>query len=279
MTIVIGYLVAIAVSVVGIWIVAGRRFEVVRDPEVNLAEVGGRHVGLLSGLAGYSVTGMVLLVTLGRTLPDTGGTSYTTVVTMFFMAWMAFSGTAFVFANLADPRPATDSGRHHGFDVAAAQFAGGAATLEFAFGLGWLALRPLFEAFDLERLTELMAFISIGIAFASYGLMAHQLSRSGYGPARILVAIPVFATFTTIAYGLAVGALGLRSEEATLNLIVVSFSIGLVAFFGLTTLTITAAHGRSARFLVRFGPYLVLGYGQSVVVLVGFLLLSILGLA
>jgi hypothetical protein len=71
---------------------------------VNLAELGGRHVGILSGLAGYSVTGMVLLVTLGRSLTDNTSTAYTTVVTMFFVAWMAYSATAFLFINLTDRR-------------------------------------------------------------------------------------------------------------------------------------------------------------------------------
>src|SRR3954451_20658888 len=98
---------AAVITVSLVWLVAGRHYVVARDPDVNLAELGGRHVGILSGLAGYAVTGMVLLVTLGRTLPDTDGTSYTTVVTMFFISWMAYSGTAFLFANLAE-RPKGD---------------------------------------------------------------------------------------------------------------------------------------------------------------------------
>jgi hypothetical protein len=279
MAIVVGYLVASVIAVAGVWLVAGRNFEVVRDAGVNLADLGGRHVGLLSGLAGYAVTGMVLLVTLGRSLSDTTSISYTTVVAMFFMSWMAFAGTAFLFANLADERPAADTSPRHGFDIAAGQFVGAAATLEFAFGLGWLALRPLFQAFGLDQLANLMGFVAIGIAFASYGLVAHHLARAGYGPGRVLVAMPLFASIATIAYGVVVGALGMRSEDATLNLIVAGFSLGLVAFFGVTTLTITAARGASARFMARFGPYLFLGYAQSVVLLVGFLVLSILGLA
>src|SRR5437762_11961410 len=105
MVIVFGYLAATAITVIAIWIVAGRNFVIVRDPSVNLAELGGRHVGIMSGLAGYAVTGMVLLVTLGRSLSDPASAAYTTVVTMFFISWMAYSGTAFLFANLADPKP------------------------------------------------------------------------------------------------------------------------------------------------------------------------------
>jgi len=279
MTIVIGYVVAVVVTVVALWLVAGRNFKVVRDPQVNLAELGGRHFGILSGLAGYAVTGMVLLVTLGRTLPNTSDTAYTTVVTMFFISWMAYAGTAFLFANLADPKPGPDLSKPDSFDTAAAQFAGGAATLEFAFGLGWLALRPLFQAFGLSRLADLVAFVSVAIAFASYGLVAHHLNRSGYGPTRVIVAIPLLTIVATFAYGAVVGMLGLRSEDATLDLIVAGFCVGAVAFFALLTMTAATVHGGARRFLARYGAYFVLAFVQANVLLVGFLLLAVLGLA
>lgn len=279
MAIVVAYLASAVVAIGAIWLVAGRDFVVTRDPSVNLAELGGRHVGILSGLAGYSVTGMVLLVTLGRSLADNAATAYTTVVTMFFIAWMAYSATAFLFINLTD-RPApveADGERGAAFDVAAAQFAGAAVTLEFAFGLGWLALRPLFQAFGLARLADLVAIVSVVVALASYGLVAHHLQRSGYGAGRVLVAIPSLSIGLALAYAALANLVGIRSAEGTLNLIIVGFSIGAVAFFALTTLIVSAVRERSARFLARYGRFLVLGYAQGVVLLVGFLLLSVLG--
>jgi hypothetical protein len=279
--IVIAYLSSAVLAIGALWFVAGQRFVVARDPTVNLAELGGRHVGILSGLAGYSVTGMVLLVTLGRSLTDNTSTAYTTVVTMFFVAWMAFSATAFLFINLTE-RPATpdagDDDRPR-FDVTAAQFAGAAVTLEFAFGLGWLALRPLFLAFGLHRLADLMIIVSIAVALASYGLVAHHLQRSGYGAGRVLVTIPALAIVATLAYAAVASLLGLRSADGTLNLVIVGFCGGAVAFFALTTLIVSAVRERSARFLARYGRYLVLAYAQAVVLLVGFLLVSILGVA
>lgn len=281
MAILVAYLVSAVVAIGAIWLVAGRRFAVVRDPAVNLAELGGRHVGILSGLAGYSVTGMVLLVTLGRSLADNTSTAYTTVVTMFFVAWMAYSATAFLFINLTDrplaPAADGDDGAPAPFDVPAAQFAGAAVTLEFAFGLGWLALRPLFQAFGLQRLADLVAVVSIAVALASYGLVAHHLQRSGYGAGRVLVAIPGLAIGAVLGYAALASLLGLRSPDGTLTLIIVGFSLGAVAFFALTTLIVSAVRDRSARVLARYGRYLVLGYAQAVVLLVAFLLASILG--
>ena len=281
MAIVIAYLSSAVLAIGALCFVAGQRFAVDRDPAVNLAELGGRHVGILSGLAGYSVTGMVLLVTLGRSLADNISIAYTTVVTMFFVAWMAYSATAFLFINLTQHPTAPDAGDVDGptFDVTAAQFAGAAVTLEFAFGLGWLALRPLFLAFGLHRLADLMTMVSIAVALASYGLVAHHLQRSGYGAGRVLVAIPTLAVVATLTYAAVASLLGLRSAESTLNLVIVGFLGGAVAFFALTTLIVSAVRERSARFLARFGRFLVLAYAQAVVLLVGFLLISILGVA
>jgi hypothetical protein len=72
--------------------------------------------------------------------------------------------------------------------------------------------------------------------------------------------------------------MNLRTPDSTLSLLVMGFSLCAIAFTGLTTLIVTAAHERSARFLARYGRYLILGYAQAVVLLVAFLLVSVLGL-
>ena len=105
MVVVVGYTVAVVLSIAVTWAIAGRNYEISRDAQVNLADLAGRHVGILSGLGGFAVTGMVLLVTLGRNSPDTSGTPYTTVLTMFFVSWMAYAGTSFMFANVVEPQP------------------------------------------------------------------------------------------------------------------------------------------------------------------------------
>jgi hypothetical protein len=278
-TVVIGYVVALAACVGVVWLVAGRNFVAQRDPAVNLADIAAKQVGLMSGLAGYAVTGMVLLVTLGRSISDTSGTAYTTVVTMFFISWMAYAGTAFLFANMSDHDEEGRREPRHGFDVPAAQFAGAAATLEFAFGLGWLALRPLFLAFGLTRLADLVSLVLVGVAIASYGLVAHQLHRSGFGPARVLTAIPLLTVGATLLYGLLVAMLGARSEQAALDLIVVGFAFGALAFGFFITLNILGSYRPTARLLARIGGYLVVAFAQANVLLVGFLLLAVLGLA
>jgi hypothetical protein len=222
---------------------------------------------------------MVLLVTLGRNLPDASSTAYTTVLMMFFISWMAYAGTAFLFANIVDSPRATDGTGKGRFDLAAGQFAGAGATLEIAFANGWLAMRPLFEAFGLVRLAELAAPIVVVIALASYGLVAYHLMRSGYGPGRVVVTIAVLAIGATLVYGLVAGALGLRSEDSTLNLIIAAFLVGSLAFGLLNAMGLFARDARGERALQAGGRYLILAYAQAVVMLLGFLVLTVLGLA
>jgi len=277
--VVVGYLVSVVVGILVLWAVVGRSFTVDRDPVVNLSELGGRHVGILSGLGGFAVTGMVLLVTLGRNLPDASSTAYTTVLMMFFISWMAYAGTAFLFANIVDAKGVSAGGRTPKFDVAAAQFAGAGATLEIAFANGWLAMRPLFQAFGLVRPYELAAPIVVVVAFASYGLVAYHLFRSGYGPTSAVVTIPLLAVGSALTYGVIAGAFGLRSEEATLDLIIAAFLVGALAFGLLNALALLARHERAELALDRYGRYLVLAYAQAVVMLLAFTVLGVLGLA
>jgi len=103
--------------------------------------------------------------------------------------------------------------------------------------------------------------------------------RSGYGAGRVLVAVPSLAIVATLAYATAATLFDLRAADGTLNLIIVGFGFGAVAFVALTTLIVGAVRERSARFLARYGRFLVLGYAQAVVLLVGFLLISVLGVA
>ena len=105
MAAVAGYLIATGAATAITWAAAGRRHTVRRDPTINLGEAGGRHVGSVASLSGFAVTGMVLIVTLGRNLPDASGTSFTTLLTMFFVAYMGYFATSLMFANTSDSAP------------------------------------------------------------------------------------------------------------------------------------------------------------------------------
>ncbi len=88
MAAVIGYVVVATIAVALAMRIAGPTWTVRRDPTFELEDVAGRLVGVMSGLAGFAVTGLVFLVTQSRNVPDPQSTSFTTVLAMFIVAYM-----------------------------------------------------------------------------------------------------------------------------------------------------------------------------------------------
>jgi hypothetical protein len=272
MVAVAGYLVAAAAAIAVALIAAGRRYAITREESIDLGVLGSRHVAILGGLAGFAVTGLVLLVTLGRNLPDASGTQFTTLLTMFLVAYMGYFATSLMFANVSDPGPKPE------FNVAAAAYAGAAVTLYFTVLVGWLALRPLFQTFGLTRAADLASWLLVAATIGGYGLVAQHLHRSGYATGRLALLIPLLGAAATLLFGALVAVFGLQSPDSTLDLTIAAFIMGALAFAALGALPVLARQERTARALAAYGRFLILGYTQGVVVLVGFLLLSVLGL-
>jgi hypothetical protein len=271
--VVAGFLVAAGLSSLVVMWLAGRDYAVNRDPSVDLAEIGGRHVGILGGLAGFAVTAMVLLVTLGRDLPDASGAAFTTLLTMFFVAYMGFVATSLMFATITD-RQATE-----GFDVAAASFVSASITLSFSITIGWLALRPVFQAFGLERMAELAGWLLVAAVIAGYGQLAKYLHRAGYVDLRMAVLVGAVATIAAVGYAASAALLGLVSPDSLLILTVVGFVVGTPAYVLIGFLPLLSGHPRFENALTRFGPHMFLAFIQTATVLLGFLVLTAVGLA
>ncbi|HKX05673.1 MAG TPA: hypothetical protein VJX71_24485, partial [Methylomirabilota bacterium] len=106
-----------------------------------------------------------------------------------------------------------------------------------------------------------------------------HLHRSGYASGRLIVLMPILSATAAVAFGLIVARFGLRSPEATLDLTIAAFVLGASAFGLLTALPVLSRHRRVAAGLASFGPLLIVGYAQGVMMVVAFLLLSILGFA
>jgi hypothetical protein len=274
MTAVIGYLVVATIAVGAALLAAGPRHSVKRDPTFELEKVSDRLVEILSALTGFAVTGLIFLVTQVNQVPEPNGTSFTTVLAMFVVAYMGYYSSGVLIANVShraeDPT----------FDLAAAQYAGAAISL-FSVILGWFALKPMFETFGLTAIAGLTGWLLLGAAIGGYGLLASALYRTGYASARLSVLILVFAALGTVVYAVVVDALapGLRSPEATLALTLVAFVAGVIAYIAMTLLPIAAQRERLAPILADRWHLAIIGYAQGVTVLIGFLLLAVLGLA
>jgi hypothetical protein len=274
MAAVVGFFVVATISVVIALLVAGPRYTVRRDPTLEVDNVAARLVGVMSALGAFAVTALVFLVTQAHNVPDPDGTSFTTVLAMIVVAYMGYLSSALLFANVSHRV------ENAVFDLAAAQYAGASISL-FSVFLGWFALRPLFETFGLTTIAGLVGWFLVGAVVVGYGLLATALFRSGYVTARMTVLLPLLAAVGTLAYGLGVAVLapGLRSAEATLALTIVAFAAGVPAYAAMTLLPIAANDARLAPLLAERWHLAIVAYAQGVMVLTGFLLLAVLGLA
>ena len=274
MAAVVGALVVASLAIAVIWLVAGPRYTVRRDPTFELEDVAGRQVSVLSALAGFAVTGLVFLVTQAGNVPDPASVSFTTVLAMFVVAYMGAFSSSLLFANVSHRAEAPP------FDLAAAQFAGASISL-FAVFVGWFALRPLFETFGLTAAADLVGLLLVGAVIVGYGQLANALYRTGYASARTTIVLPALATIGVLAYAVVVATLApeLRSDEATLGLTILAFALGVPAYLALTLLPVAANHSRLAPVLAERWHLALLAYAQGAMVIIAFLLLAVLGLA
>jgi hypothetical protein len=273
MAAVIGYLVAASIAIAAGLRVAGPHHVVRRDPTFAIADVSARHVPILGALAAFAITGLVFLVTQARNVPDPSGTSFTTVVAMFVVAYLAYFSSSLLFAHVSNPT------EERTFDLAAAQYAGASVSLLFVF-LGWFALVPLFETFELTRISDLVGWLLIGALIPGYAQVSTALYRSGYASVRVAVLLPLFAGVAVLAYGVLIGVLApdLRSPETALILTHVAFIVGVAGYAGHTILPIAAHREPLASTLANRWHLAVIAYAEATMVLIGFLLLSVLGL-
>jgi hypothetical protein len=262
----------IATIVIG-WATVGRSQVLVRDPTFDPVEVGRRYVTILGGLAGFAVTGMIFLVTLGRSLPGADNASYTTVVAMFLVAYIGFLGVSILFANIHGPSA------DEGFDVSATMFAGGTVMVWFIIGIGWLALIPLFEIVGLHQLAALAGWVLLTSTLASYSLNATQIYRTGLVGARLALLIPVLAGIVVLTYGVMLGVLGLHPVDSTLAITIAGLLIGLPAYAAISILPALARHERLGRIAATAAPFGVFALAEGSAVIIGLLLFTILGSA
>jgi len=274
MAAVIGYLLAASIAIgTALW-VAGPRYVVMRDPTFEIGDVSARHVTILGGLAAFAVTGIIFLVTQAQNVPEPSGASFTTVLAMFVVAYMGYFSSSLLFANVSHLAQGTT------FDLAAAQYVGASISL-FSIFLGWFALVPLFEAFGLTRIADLVSWLMVGALLVGYSQLASAMNRSGYASVRLAILLPVIAIVATLAYALVIGVLApeLRSAEATLALTHVAFVLGVPAYAIHMILPIAARKESLGRVLARRWHLAVVAYAEATMVLMGFVLLSIHGLA
>jgi hypothetical protein len=240
----------------------------------ELADNARKMVGIASALAGINITGVVLLLSFARD-PDSGiGTPLSAAVGMFLVAFISLVLSALMFANLtrADVMKC-------GVNVQSMQYAVTVMVLFRSIFLGWLGLRPLVEAYELQELADQIGWLLLASAVLGGLTMSvailHRLSLVG---GRVVVLVPLLGL---VGCGLAALLFEMfpdaRSDVSALYLAYALFALNALSFTGYAVLPPALEHE-------RFGPVIARWWGLGMAVVgvvsaltIGFIWLAVMG--
>ena len=190
----------------------------------SLPEAATRQVVILGSLAGFAFTAIVLLVTFTRDRAEARTDAFDAVASMLLIAYLMFVGAAVSFAFLPQQDP--DGGR-----PARLHFALGTLMHYRAILLGWFALRPLMQTFDLQDLSQVAGW-SVGASLAFGSLLALAIFyRLGVLNSRELWILPITAALTGLALALVyVVSPDLRTDSSRLYLTAGLYGFNLVTY-------------------------------------------------
>jgi hypothetical protein len=238
-----------------------------------LADTAKLHVTIRGGLAGFAVTGIVLLVGLAHDRSGIAQTSFDTVVVMFIVAYFYYVGNAFLISYLPHSDTTGDLVPRVHFSLA--------STIEYrTLFVSWFALRPLLDTYGLSRPANVLAVLlpmslalgSVVIAMAADGLGLMRLKET-YVSAVVGTGLAVI-----YAGGAWLVAPDAGTGDSALALTIAIFCINGVGFALAALTPLSPRYPGIERFYVRHGRNIVIADMQLTMVSLTFLWLAVVGI-
>jgi hypothetical protein len=270
--VVLGFLVAAAIGL-AIVLRAARHGATRLDTQPwLLSDTAKLHVTIMGGLAGFAVTGIVLLVSLTRGQAGIAAASLDTVVVMFIVAYFYYVGNAFLISYLPHPEASGDLVPRVHFSLA--------STIEYrTLFVSWFALRPLLDTYGLHRPADVLAVLlplslaigSVVIAMAADGLGLMKLKETYFSAAVGTALALIYAGIIQLA------APNASTAHSALYLTIVIFCIN-GAGFALAALTpLSPRYPGLERFYQRHGRNIVVADMQITMIALTLLWLAVVG--
>jgi len=238
-----------------------------------LHDTAKSHAGMTAGLAGFALTGVVLVVTLAHGRPAIAGSPLDTVIVMFVVAYIWLIGNAFLVSYILDNKTSGELVPRVHFGLT--------ATIEYrTVFLSWFALLPLLEANGLGHLSYVLHFLLPASLLCGAVLIAMAADSLGL--------LRAWETFLSAAVGLVL-ALGYtaivafaapgaaRPQYSTLNLTFVLFCINGLGFSIATLTPLSPRYPRLKQFYEKYGRRIVIADMQLTMVSLVFLWLGVVG--
>jgi hypothetical protein len=229
------------------------------------------HVAIMGSLAGFAVTGIVLIAGLARGQAAAGGPALNTVVVMFTVAYFYYVGNAFLISYLPHRDPSGDFVPRVHFSLA--------SSIEYrTLFVSWFALMPLLRTYGLQQTADILAILlpislligSVIIAMAADGL-GLILAKETY----LSLAI---GTVLGIGYAGLVRLLapGLASEYATIQMTLIIFCINGLGYALAAATALAPRYPSIERFYARQGRRLVIVDMQLTMSALAFLWMAVI---
>lgn len=272
MWVILGFLIAAAIGLV-VALAACERGSVQSDsyPWI-LYDTVKSHVGIMGGLAGFSFTGIVLIVTLAQDRPGVANSSVDTVIVMFLVSYLWWVGNAFLITYIPHKETSGDLVPRVHFSLAVA--------IEYrTVFLSWFALLPLLEANGLGRLAFSLYFLLP--ASLIFGSVLIAMTADGLGLIRFKETYLLAASGIILAVGyatiVALAVPNARSPSSSLYLALVMFFINGLGFAFAALTPLSPRYAGVRRFYEQHGRRIVFADMQLTMLSLVFLWLSVVG--
>jgi len=272
MWIILGFVLAATIGVVGVLAAGHRGAAHLDDHPWLLRDAANLHVTILAGLAGFAFTGVVLVVTFVRDRTAAANTALDVVIVMFLVAYLWWVGGAFLISYIPHRDTAGDLVPRVHFSLATA--------MEYrTVFLSWFALLPLLEANGLGHLAWALYFllpasllcgsVLVAMAYDGLGIMKFWEIYLSAG-----VAIALSSVYTGVV---AFAAPWARTPYSALYVTLLIFCINGLGF-GFAALTpLSPRYASVKRLFEHHGRAIVLADAQLTMASLTFLWLAVVG--
>jgi len=195
-------------------------------PTLDLADTARKVQAVLSSLAGFAVTSLVLLITLSASRIDMHQERSVDLIALLVVAYLGFVVGAIMYAHTESVLTAS------GVDLLAVQHAIASCQFFRSIVSGWLALGPLVAVLGVERLTNFVLALLLLSVLGGWIFHVANITALGYSERRFAFVAPTIGFAGAAGYAALVQAVPeLRSDDSLLFLVGMGATIGATAHF------------------------------------------------
>ena len=195
-----------------------------RRATLDLADTARKQQAVLSSLAGFAVTSLVLLITFSGTRLDVHDAATVSLIALLVVAYLGFVVGAIMYAHV-EPIVAGD-----GTGMLAAQHATASCQFYRSIVSGWLALGPLVAIVGSPQLTAFVLALLLLAIFGGWIFHAANLVALGYAEVGMVLLSPLLGIAGAFGYAaLAQVFPSLRATDSVLFLVAAGAAMGATA--------------------------------------------------